>query len=632
VRRTVALSILLAACAVLFSGGGASASRGGLSGVLRVRDYAVPVGETRVVAGDLRVVAAREIVIAGTLLVATGARIELHAGDRLAVTASGRIVAAGTRSLLAAAANPKKKVVGLNDEYIGGRIVEIDGLIQAGAGRSVKIASADAGTVEVNGAILVANGRASEMSADPGEDGGSITIGGFFGRNARTVVSRRSTLRAGDGGRGFSDIRGMITGKGVNPCQDGGGSGLDRLTRRYAGSDGGKGGSIRLAADTLSVGTDELRVGDGGHGGDAGRSGVASSDGIGGRGGTDIYGLSGAGGEGGSIVVDAKVFLGPGGLHAGAGGDAGGVIVAAGNGAPNCDGGRTTAALGRPGKAGADRGLNALPPAREAKPGEIMLYDGGRGGHAADQNHDAGDGGRVTIELPTAKRRPGVKIAYLAGEIELVGYASGGFGFVGCDTSLSRGTDGGAGGVLTVPAVRYSAIGSFFGGDGGDGDPAGDGGRAGTATHPPTAGRTSFRRGADGHGCNEIVGSGTIARGGCDDPHCVTAIVTFTKPFRSFRIQLPKGYGEANIGVPTIAGRVAGTCTLVPIGTTVTTRCELNATASAGTRVSFDFQGIVLGSDAVLPAGVGGDLYWLPSSAQGSAGMTAAGPFKLTGP
>jgi hypothetical protein len=597
----------------------------------RLAGFSVAPGATRLVVGDLDVTVPGDIDIAGRLLVARGAAVRLRAGGRL--TISGSVVSMPARSVQDE--NPPANEIGLSDVYQGSKSVEISGLIRAAQGHSVKIASAEFGTVTVTGTVIAGNGRAGVGPASDGQDGGGISAGGYFGRNERTVIARGAMLRAGAGGRGFSHRRTAVSGNAVpNSCQAQG-SFLSRRRLALSGSDAGKGGSIRLMGNLLRVGTTSVVAGAGGAGGDAGGPRVHAANGPKGRGGVDLDARSGDGGNGGSMILDTKQYLGQS-LEAASGGDAGDVSGSAGNGATGCDGGWTRATLGKPGKNGQDRGLEALPAKGEPRAGAIELANGGLGGSAEDPDHAAGDGGRVVIAVPTAKRRLGVKAHYFVRSVELSVYANGGFGYDGCPVDDSkpskRGTDGGAGGQLVISPIPYDATTAFLGRNGGGGDPPGDGGRAGTHNHPPAGGKGSFLAGPNGRSCNAPTGSGTIARGGCDDPHCVTVTVTFDKPFHDFRIQLAKGYGEANIQQPTIGGAVAGECRLAPLGDTVTTVCHLDKTAAGGTEVSFVFQGIKLDSDAGLPDGLDGDLYWLPNSAEIDRGIGPAGPLPLVGP
>jgi len=105
--------------------------------------------------------------------------------------------------------------------------------------------------------------------------------------------------------------------------------------------------------------------------------------------------------------------------------------------------------------------------------GIVSLGEGGNGGTSQNPGLPGGRGGTVEIteDFGLADSFP----------IQIGLYGKGGAGFNGCSvTPEVNGTDGGQGGALTVHGRPYTAVSSFLGGNGGDGDLSGQGGQGGT--------------------------------------------------------------------------------------------------------------------------------------------------------
>jgi hypothetical protein len=481
-----------------------------LAGKVRVGDFVVPAGATRIVTGPLDLVAARNVTIDGTVLLASGAaNVTFRARGTLRVGPSGRIAAVPGRRPARAGEQPEPVVQGGNVEFVGSKLVEINGRVRAPRGLSVKVASAELGTVIVRGNIETVNGGPGTPGRD-GENAGSITLGGFFGANKRVEV--RGTLITGDGGPGYSASQAELHGR-ANPCHDSGGSNRAFLELRGA-TDGGKGGSIRLWGRTI-VNTGLLdHVGRGGRGGDAGSRHVAAPDGGANQGGVDLEAQSGRGGQGGNVDIAGTYEGDP--IAAGRGGDAGSVRAAAGSGGPGCDGGRTLVVLDRPGLNGTAKGKGAVPSRAGGQFGDIELREGGNGGDSDDATDDGGDAGRVKILIagPRAKKssdpKPNLGGAYYR-RIRVTSYANGGNGFDGCKSNpFTRGSRGGDGGTVAIAnRVVWSAFKSFNGGAGGPGRPPGQGGLAGKGNRSDA--EDSFDLGAPGLAC---PGGLVVYRGG----------------------------------------------------------------------------------------------------------------------
>ena len=440
-----------------------------LSGKLNVQSFTLPAGQTRIVTGPLTIDAKASIVIDGRLLVQNGMRFTLSARSfRLGKHGSIAPAPPGARTPALSALEPIGPGV---DGILGKSSLDIFGELKTGPGTTLKQATGEDGAIGiVDGRITAGDGLPSPTKFADGQDGGSIIIGGYFGSNAAVEIDHGSVLEAGNGGHGYDDETGELR-NGANPCQDSNrGEAASRQTLLLEGTDGGKGGTIRLLSRHLVI-EGRAHAGDGGRGGNAGRVGLRAPDGVAGHGGADIDARPGRGGDGGSIDLRPPGQVGPSTqvaaqLVAGAGGNAGWVIAAAGNGAPNCDGGRTTAALDRPGKNGtAVEQLKSQP-----YDGRVLLQFGANGGDAADQGHAAGDGGRVTVSVPRVKGTPSTPGRHLVDEIFVAGYANGGKGYSDCrEQPYTRGTEGGTGGSLLMPRVESTVDRSFDGRDGGAG-------------------------------------------------------------------------------------------------------------------------------------------------------------------
>ena len=361
-RSFTALSLAAAVLVALTASPAVAADKlGALPQAMRVPSFELRPGTTRLVTDDLRIESTGDIRIGGTLLLAPGAGVHLKAGRDLVI--DGTIETAASFP----SAEPILHVPGSHvDEYrraasgtSGGRPPR--------SRRSVKLATSESGVIDIparSSPRTAATSRSAFTrgvgSVIDGEDGGSIIVGALLGRNRRVTVHASAELRAGDDGMGYSDRKPERRGR-PNPCQDKGQkAGRQLLVARR--TDGGKGGTIRLMSDHLKVRTDE-RQGRSRRewwGTPAARSRRRTADG---HGGADMVSIGGRGGRGGAMIEDTDDYSGAT-LHPGAGGDAGDVFAAAGNGAPGCDGGRTTVRLERPGRAGEERGPAVEPPGK----------------------------------------------------------------------------------------------------------------------------------------------------------------------------------------------------------------------------------------------------------------------------
>ena len=467
---------------------------------IRTNDFVVGRGKTRTISSDTRVLARDDILIQGTLLIAGGTDVTLKAADSLTLGPAARVAAAPVSHR---AADPVGVEQLGNIEFTGSKLVVIKGDVTAPFGTSIKVASAEFGTVKILGKLTTKDGRTSQRPGYTGENAGAITVGGFFGSNA-AVVLRRATLTAGAGGTGYSPTRPEAVGL-PNPCQDHDASGLGRAASRFIATDGGKGGTVRLWGKNIMNKRSTVTVGRGGTGGSAGIAAVVSPQGDLGHGGSDVFALSGDGGEGGSIVLSGDYTGDP--IRTGRGGDAGDVRAAAGKGANGCDGGRTEVVLGRPGWQGL-LGKGVRKASSAGRMGVVELKDGGNGGSALTPDQSAGDGGKVIIRLQSPRERkprdpPANFGGYYFKRIEATRYGNGGAGYNDCLPSAeeTRGTDGGAGSAVRIARVVWFATDSFNGGNGGNGLPPGVGGTAGTAVNKPDTPVKSFLAGGAGSPC-----------------------------------------------------------------------------------------------------------------------------------
>ena len=533
-----------------------------LTGTVRVKDFVVPRGAVRVVGGDLDLSASGNIEIDGTLLIERAAKLRLSAAGALRIGATGRIRSAPGPAASASQGNTTIQTLPGAWQINGGKLVELKGqVINPPAGTNVDIFTADFGTIVIDrSSIATRFGKASESPAEDGKPAGNIVIGGAFGRNAKIVITK-SYLIAASGGSGYTDRRGRNLG-GLNPCKDTRAQSTSRGERQVAGTAGGKGGSIKLRADQITIASSTVSVGDGGRGGDA--DGTARS-GSSGHAGQDIYAWAGDGGEGGAIVIDGD-YTGPQ-IHAGRGGPAGSVTADAGNGAPGCDGGRTTAVLGAPGERGLNQGSGTKPPGEGwTHFGDVTLESGGNGGDGQDDTHAGGAGGEVLVLLTTARKNhprdqpPASPCCYFR-HIKLNNYSTGGLGYDGCKSSpVTKGTDGGAGaklragvyegaplGAREIKQLTVSVTDSFDGGNGGDGEPPGNGGAAGSTRYTGSFTK-SFQPGLPGIHCP----TSRTATGSLNDGtgSALVYSVQTNQPADAFELILPTGTSITHTQTP----------------------------------------------------------------------------------
>ncbi|MBV8599071.1 MAG: hypothetical protein JO017_09640, partial [Actinobacteria bacterium] len=534
-RRVGLLAVICSLALVVLAPAGSGAS-GGLQGLVRTRDFVVPAGTTRLVTGNLWVRASGKIEILGTLLVSPGALLSLHASGLLLVGRAGRIVPAPAvdRDLLDNAKPPpppsgwsepdyycyKSKgrclvnEISFTDDFEGHNVV-INGKIFAGPmlpqnGKptekptspvprwGVSVTTPEDGEVWVTGSIVAGTGM-NGAELRPAGTGGQVKLGGFLGPDAKVTVASTAVVQAGDGGRGVSDQTGkhvsgstscLVPTKGPHFIVP------NRSTLVLTGTDGGDGGALRIWSRDISVQSDQVTPGAGGNGGNVqslyGR--IKAPDGTTGESGWNIDATSGSGGAGGGIDLRYSKTYSGGTLRPGRGGDAGSVNVAAGDGAPHCDGGQTEVHLGSPGAAGTDSTDTGtkLPPKGKPKPGSITLEGGGNGGPSTDAKHGGGNGGGVLIKDPSGA----------VGTFQIERYGDGGVGFDGCKVKpVTAGTDGGNGAELGPAGLPFTATDSFNGENAGDGNPPGA--RPGGHQRPEPIGKfvNSFGSGSFGKQC-----------------------------------------------------------------------------------------------------------------------------------
>ncbi|MBV8234635.1 MAG: hypothetical protein JO075_02925, partial [Acidimicrobiia bacterium] len=362
----------------------------------------------------------------------------------------------------------------------------------------VSVTTPEDGEVWVTGSIVAGTGM-NGAELRPAGTGGQVKLGGFLGPDAKVTVASTAVVQAGDGGRGVSDQTGkhvsgstscLVPTKGPHFIVP------NRSTLVLTGTDGGDGGALRIWSRDISVQSDQVTPGAGGNGGNVqslyGR--IKAPDGTTGESGWNIDATSGSGGAGGGIDLRYSKTYSGGTLRPGRGGDAGSVNVAAGDGAPHCDGGQTEVHLGSPGAAGTDSTDTGtkLPPKGKPKPGSITLEGGGNGGPSTDAKHGGGNGGGVLIKDPSGA----------VGTFRVERYGDGGVGFDGCKVKpVTAGTDGGNGAELGPAGLPFTATDSFNGENAGDGNPPGA--RPGGHQRPEPIGKfvNSFGSGSFGKQC-----------------------------------------------------------------------------------------------------------------------------------
>ncbi len=441
----------------------------------------LPYGHTLFVGRGLRIDALGTIEINGSIELEPGAAFGLSA-DRIVV--NGRIGPAPySRLPLVASGRPTKHPVEIMP-LKGRHSIVINGTVTSEPSQSIVIAVRPSATITVEGTVETANGLDASGPSDTGGNAGDIAMnGGPIDKAAAITIATGAMLRAGDGGQGYWDKAPQETPP-PNPCGPEGGRNAVTLT----GTRGGDGGSIRISATKI---TDDgtILVGDGGKGGNAGNGTNAPSGGDN-QGGVDFNARSGIGGNGGSIETPDNSLEDT--IFVGIGGEGGSVSGGAGNGGPNCDGGRTTASVGRAGHNGTS---GKEDPNRQPHEGRLSLNGGGRGGKGSDSKHPGGDGGAVVIHLPNDTR---------SGPIDITSYGDGGAGFDACGTASTNATAGGDAAALTMtgePRAAASVTDSFDGGDGGDGHPPGLGGEKGATSAALKHAVDSFQAGDPGDPC-----------------------------------------------------------------------------------------------------------------------------------
>jgi hypothetical protein len=454
------------------------------AGVQHVGSFTVPAGQTLIVSIPTAIFATGHVEIDGTIAFSGAGSLAIFGPS---VTVAGTI---GTRPVGAAARRGRRPARGAKripaDASAGagpGLLIASDNLdLQAGAyvdapGPCEIAALTDSGTITIAGELTAHSGADASASAPPGTapgatPGGSVQIGTAQALADVIAVSTRAgtpvtpaepnlvtvsgKIFGGNGGDGYDDVEGSVSG----------------TTVTLSASDGAAGGIVAIVAETVNIAGGTLDGGFGGAGGSAGTDFVevfaTQVDGTGENApGDDLVATVGGGGNGGNVSIVAEV-LGAAAEELGGDGGDNGILTAAraGNGGPGGNGGSTNITL----RAHGSNGTPAPPP--PAFSTTISLNGGGSGGSSNTSSVPGGSGGAVAIGGPGTFGN--VAIAF-------TNYANGGDGYGICRvTPPGPGTNGGKAMSLVDNFLPYGAKNSFNGGNGGDGNPTfGDGMPAG---------------------------------------------------------------------------------------------------------------------------------------------------------
>ncbi|MFN3729378.1 MAG: hypothetical protein ACK4XJ_06675 [Fimbriimonadaceae bacterium] len=491
-------------CAGSSSGGTAPGNE--LSGRIDAAEFTIAAGETRTVVGDVIVRTTGPIRIDGTLLVRANVSVDLVADGPL--TIAGSIRPDGPAP--AAFAEDKHVLLFGDGVTVSGEVESRHDLYVAVMERDDTSARfAETQIVRITGTMTTSDGRHATNANENGGDAATIFLceqtanelarskGGKPGP-ARAIqvgpdpptAANKFFVRPGNGGNGFSDVAGTRNGKSLSA----------------RGSNGGKGGNLLMAADTMVI-AGNTSAGNGGHGGDAGPP--RSADSIRALDGTqnqedggNATAIVGAGGDGGTVAVRGSVVIGLQGLtfRAGDGGNAGSTNVQSGRGGPSGKGGAMVLQAAKPGVAGRAEGFTPSEPAMEGEHTVFVMRDGAMGGESLFETFAGGAGGAVEFRDPDQAQF----VIQFSRSV-----ANGGAGFDGCAVlPRTLGTQGGKGG---TSSVQLAVQGAWSGGRGGD-DPNGGqpGGERGQGPTGPMG-----QEGPKGSGCQfqpqTTVGEGYIA-------------------------------------------------------------------------------------------------------------------------
>jgi hypothetical protein len=286
-------------------------------GIVNTTTWKVAAGKTVKVSKNLAVFASTSVTIAGTLIVPRGVQVAFFTPSFTIAQPNGRITTA-----------KNGKYAGPVDDFVSACQIDIQtqngSPWEAGAGDDLGFTSntkqnADPKhpcTVIVGGIIALDPGAkgGTDKKRPNGQDGGSIVIGTKaaialtqalakrdghknLAAYAPDVVEVDAALRGATGGDGKDDRNGSSTGTGVT----------------FTGTNAGIGGGVQITGGSIAGSAPDLYGGNGGNGGTLAAgfwpTGVTSNplDGtLASPNGKTLTIEQGAGGGGGSILVDAK--------------------------------------------------------------------------------------------------------------------------------------------------------------------------------------------------------------------------------------------------------------------------------------------------------------------------------------
>ena len=427
---------------------------------------------TYTVTGDLVLIADRTLRIHGTLLVAPNADIALWSDSLLEI--SGSIIvdtmALQARGPLRLTTDPSRDFHD-DDEYpyfgLGGLFVTVeDASFIGGCPIAVAAAENESSWLKILRTTIEASRGAEGTKAQKrGGNGCDVEIGtpraaqlvslniGGPTRPFGQLDLRDSKVFGGNGGSGYT----MLTGDGTI---------TDNKWEGVAG-DGGKGGNVRIEATAVDIRGSEIRPGSGGSGGfilvnlrnGSGPNGEGESL-------TAITGNAGAGGDlelkatrvSAADVLDEALVSPP-----------GGVLVTGGNGQRGGAGGTLRMLIGDHSARGAitvPNGIAVTPsPVNVNHLNTATFTNAANGGLSETAGLPGGKGGDITFESAAGN------VIHLK-SIILDKVSNGGRGFDGCAVRPKRnGTNGGVGGALRRKQMPFNHKDSFWGGNGGDGNP-----------------------------------------------------------------------------------------------------------------------------------------------------------------
>jgi len=424
--------------------------------VIDAATFEIPAGQTRRVVGDLRINTTGDLRIAGTLQIPPGVNVVLNAGGDYEQTGNLEASSAGaTVAKLAVPPTVDTRGVSPYSTRVSGVNVRCAGRTDLPPGSNFVACTAgnQAGNITISGAVTLPAGADGTAPSDlrRGKGGGAILIGSANAVElikevnpkaiAPNTVTISANLRAGDGGNGYSDVGGAV-------------SGLDRAAEPGRG---GHGGDVTVGSGNVLtiVGAVDFQPGKGGGGGFVGRERtggdgflVAGDGSVRGRRGGSVTVNPGSGGDAGVVSVSAPVSNGSATIKKARGGACSSIFVRSGTGGPAGDGGWVTIYLTRNGKNSDGQAENIA---------SQVVVQGGHGGRG-DADSQGGGGGNLAIEeSEPAGRSVTIEDAFRGGD-----------GFDGCaQQPRVQGTFGGRGGTMDYGGVPLILGRTPNGGDGG---------------------------------------------------------------------------------------------------------------------------------------------------------------------